>query len=188
MGYQRSYLVTSQMGYTVAQLLDSGYNGFTELNVSGPSYYTSYNYFQYLEKLNEKHKHVDWNYPLIGCYRLANCYFNQNKTSPVTHAMEKIETEFEKLRGYWKDDYSTLKQNIHTFLSKVTIFTPTPALHPLPPTLSPSSPTTSSSLSPSSAGPVAGTLTTFGLGGAAAAYVFNLGGAKTFVNGLLTIG
>ncbi|GIX61952.1 variant erythrocyte surface antigen-1 family protein [Babesia caballi] len=41
----------------------------------------------------------------------------------------------------------------------------------------------------SPAGAVAGTLTTFGLGGgAAAAYLFNLGGAKTLVNGLLKIG
>ncbi|GIX61458.1 variant erythrocyte surface antigen-1 family protein [Babesia caballi] len=41
----------------------------------------------------------------------------------------------------------------------------------------------------SAAAPVAGTLTTLGLGGgAAAAYLFNLGGAKTLVNGLLRIG
>ncbi|GIX62292.1 suprabasin isoform X4 [Babesia caballi] len=41
----------------------------------------------------------------------------------------------------------------------------------------------------SPAAPVAATLTTFGLGGgAAAAYLFNLGGAKTLINGLLKIG
>ncbi|GIX63371.1 suprabasin isoform X1 [Babesia caballi] len=46
-----------------------------------------------------------------------------------------------------------------------------------------------SSAQPSSAGPVAATLTTLGLGGgAAAAYIFNLGGAKTLINGLLRIG
>ncbi|GIX64725.1 variant erythrocyte surface antigen-1 family protein [Babesia caballi] len=48
----------------------------------------------------------------------------------------------------------------------------------------------STSSDPSShAAPVAGTLSTLGLGsGAAAAYMFNLGGAKTLVNGLLRIG
>ncbi|GIX61867.1 variant erythrocyte surface antigen-1, alpha subunit [Babesia caballi] len=187
MGFNIDVLVGDKWSYTVANDLESDFNGFAELKVSGPSYYSSYNYSQYLEKLNQKHKHVDWNQPIIGCYRLANCYFNQNKTSLVTQAMEKIKTEFESFRGTRVHTYETLKTNIKSFLESVTTFTPTPS--PLPPQQPPSDSSTTSFSQSSPAGAVAGTLTTLGLGGgAAAAYLLNLGGAKTLINSLLRIG
>ncbi|GIX62706.1 variant erythrocyte surface antigen-1 family protein [Babesia caballi] len=189
MGFTSTQLNGEKHGTQIAELLDSDYNGFTELNVSGPSYYSSYNYFQYLEKLNQKHKHVDWNYPLIGCYLLSHHYFSlKSENTDVKNAMDSIKKQFEKLRGYSKDDYSTLKQSIRIFLSKVTTFTPSTIATPSPQQPPSGGFNTSQDPSPSPAGPVAGTLTTLGLGGGAVAvYLLDLGGAKTLVNGILKI-
>ncbi|GIX62834.1 ribosome binding protein [Babesia caballi] len=95
MGFTSTQLNGEKHGTQIAELLDSDFNGFTELKK--PSRQTLYSDF--LQQLEQQYTKVDWNYPLIACYRLAYRYFNQNKTSPVTQAMEKIKTEFEKLRG-----------------------------------------------------------------------------------------
>ncbi|GIX63606.1 uncharacterized protein BcabD6B2_30410 [Babesia caballi] len=183
MGFNINSLVKDKWGFTVANDLEKEANGFTELKK--PSRQTLYSDF--LQQLEQRHQTITWQNPLIGCYRLANCYFNQNKTSPVTQAMEKINIEFESFRGTRVHTYETLKTNIKNFLESVTTFTPTPSPLPHPQTPSGGSNTSSDHSSP--AGPVAGTLTTLGLGGgAAAAYLFNLGGAKTLVNALLKIG
>ncbi|GIX62723.1 variant erythrocyte surface antigen-1 family protein [Babesia caballi] len=99
---------------------------------------------------------------------------NGSETSeePLKNIKEKLE-KFRESCGY---TYSDLKEEFETFLIEIQI-------------IKASSPAAMADSSPSTAGPVAGTLTTFGLGGgAAAAYILNLGGAKTLVNGLLKIG
>ncbi|GIX63936.1 variant erythrocyte surface antigen-1 family protein [Babesia caballi] len=188
MGFTLSQL-QNKLGKEVAQILDSsGHYAFDELeNISN----THLTYSIFLTTLKQKASIQPLNSPLTACYTLAKEYFSlQSENKEVAEAMRKIRSEFESVstKRYSESNiYEVLKQNIDTFLSKVTTFTPSTIATPSPQQPPSGSSTTSPSQS-SSAGPVAGTLTTFGLGGAAAAYVFNLGGTKTLVNGLLRVG
>ncbi|GIX62710.1 acyl-carrier-protein S-malonyltransferase, putative [Babesia caballi] len=115
--------------------------------------------------------------PLTASYIAAKHYFTlqfaKDETSDETLKAIKANLEaFKKSCGLL---YGDLKAEISTLLPNVTV-------------TDKSAVSESDTASTSPAGAVAGTLTTIGLGGAAAAYVFNLGGAKPFVNGLLRIG
>ncbi|GIX61996.1 uncharacterized protein BcabD6B2_14310 [Babesia caballi] len=185
MGFTVSHL-QGKLGHEVAQILGDGYNAFDELdNIS--NIHLKYSIFH--TALIKKASIQPLSCPLTACYRLAQEYFSlKSENTDVKNAMDSIKKQFEKLRGYGADDYSTLKQNIQTFLSKVTTFTPSTIPTATPQQPSPGGSTTSSSQT-SPAGPIAGALTTLGLsGGAAAAYILNIAGAKTLVKGLLRIG
>ncbi|GIX64965.1 variant erythrocyte surface antigen-1 family protein [Babesia caballi] len=173
MGFYIDTLVTSQMGYTVAQLLDSGYNGFTELNVSN-SYFNNLTYSEFLTTLQQKAPTDAINFPLTCCYLLARDYFNLNKSSEVTEVIKQIRSTFEGFKGNQQDlqVYSTLITNIKKFFENVKMFEAStfPPLPPQPPQSGAS--TTSSSQSP--AGPAVGGLLGVGALGAGAAYGLNL--------------
>ncbi|GIX64773.1 variant erythrocyte surface antigen-1 family protein [Babesia caballi] len=126
--------------------------------------------------------------PLAGCFLLAREYFTFKKADKVTQAIKTLKTKFKEFSqnaeitqssALTPNPYDNLKHLITDLLDKVKKFTPQePTTH-----VSVQNDGATGQLanqSPSPAGPVAGTLTTLGLGGgAAAAYVFNLGGAKT---------
>ncbi|GIX65236.1 variant erythrocyte surface antigen-1 family protein [Babesia caballi] len=217
MGYQRSYLVTSQMGSTVATNLEKEPNGFTELENPG----RQNRYSDFLHKLETYNPSDALNLPLASCFKLATEYFNSQKknANEVTQAIDHLRTKFENHSitnessriGYLAEyPYDALKVPIKNLLEQVANFLPNDSEklgqgvhhaagqdgkegekigqgvhHGVNQTGQAGAPPSQSS----SAGPVAGTLTTLGLGGgAAAAYILNLGGAKTVVNGLLKIG
>ncbi|GIX63938.1 variant erythrocyte surface antigen-1 family protein [Babesia caballi] len=182
MGFYIDTLVRDKWSYNLANDLDSGYNGFTELNVSN-SYFNNLTYSKFLTTLQRKAPTDAINCPLTSLYLLAHHYFSLNPSSDVTRLMKQIKGNFLKLGGYGNDDYQTLKTQIKEFLSKVKTFTPTPP--PLPPQPPQSGASTTSSPQSSSAGPAVGGLVGVGALGAGAAYGLNLGGAKTLVNGLL---
>ncbi|GIX64264.1 variant erythrocyte surface antigen-1 family protein [Babesia caballi] len=134
MGFNHIQLDGEKYGTQIAELLeaDACFEELKNVHNSATSFYTSYTYSEYLEKLNKKHKNLGWNYPLIGCYRLANCYFSlHSDKKEVAEAREKINIEFKKLKGSRNDDYKGLKQKISEFLSKMKDLTPTPAPLPL---------------------------------------------------------
>ncbi|GIX64578.1 uncharacterized protein BcabD6B2_40130 [Babesia caballi] len=190
MGIKISHMNKEKTGQDVAQCLEGG-NGFEELK-SFSIVNSSYISYSQLRTILETKAPTDAiNCPLTSCYLLARDYFNLNKGSDVNRLMKQIGSIFEGFKGNQHDVqvYPTLITNIKRFLENVKRFEPSTS-PPKPPQLSqPSTSHASPDSSPSNAAPVAGTLTTLGLGGgAAAAYLFNLGGAKTLINGLLKIG
>ncbi|GIX61382.1 variant erythrocyte surface antigen-1 family protein [Babesia caballi] len=194
MGYETNVLNNASDGRTI---MDNVANELNELSTSA----STSDYSGFLESL-EKHMAPQnaLNHPLASCYKLATAYFESQKTNAteVTQAINKFKTKFEEFSqnseitqstALTPNPYEPLKELITQLLSAVQKFQPKEpeqfgqGVHhgvneggaPTP--------------QPSPAGPVAGALSTFGLGGgAAAAYIFNIGGAKTLVNGLLKIG
>ncbi|GIX63142.1 fibrinogen alpha chain [Babesia caballi] len=215
MDYVQSQLYEEKTGSEIAEALD-GYNGFDELKgaYKGSSL-TSYD--QFLTKLEEDGPTKKLDYPLTNCKILCYAYLKSKQNGKdITDAIDKIKEELITLSTSLTSgstssshDFSALKQKIKNLLEKIKTFNLTTGSSAAgsastwnPGSSEPgsdgprkpgSSGTGGTSQAPSSqfspAGPVAGTLTTFGLGGgAAAAYLLNLGGAKTLVNGLLRIG
>ncbi|GIX64872.1 uncharacterized protein BcabD6B2_43070 [Babesia caballi] len=195
MGFTSTQLSESMMGNKVAKLLaEEGIHCFSELTKAQKSTYDAF-----LKNLEQNAIGSAINHPLASCHKLATAYFESQKTnaSEVTDAINKLKTKFEEFSqnseitqstALMPNPYEPLKELITQLLSAVQKFQPKEpeqfgqGVHhgvneggaPTP--------------QPSPAGPVAGTLTTPGLGGgAAAAYLFNFGGAKTLVNGLLRI-
>ncbi|GIX66236.1 variant erythrocyte surface antigen-1 family protein [Babesia caballi] len=176
MGFTPFHL-KSMKGSAVAQRLDSGHiYTFDELKKAydfDSTYYSS-SYPKFIEKLEEKVSKTDTNTPLTTCFLLTKEYCQQLKQQGKQdeEVLSKIKTTlqgFETSFGYHNHE---LTDQIGSFISTHM-----------------SQPSSKGADSPSSTGAVAGTLTTLGLGsGAAAAYILNLGGAKTLVNGLLRIG
>ncbi|GIX62507.1 uncharacterized protein BcabD6B2_19420 [Babesia caballi] len=166
-------------GSTVANVLDSGGTyAFTELNTtfrsSSYSHYSSSDYSKFIEGLQRPFQSDAIDRPLACSYLLSKyyCEYLKQQQQETTETFTKIREKLEKFKTSWYNSDQDIKDQINTFIS--TCLT---------------KPKKSNDPSPSSSGPIAGTLTTLGLGGGAtAAYIFNIGGAKTIVNGLLKIG
>ncbi|GIX62399.1 variant erythrocyte surface antigen-1 family protein [Babesia caballi] len=124
------------------------------------------------------------------------------KAEQVTQAIQNLKRNFEALskkpetstdQAFVPNPYDDLKTPIKNLLSQVSKFKPENAavgqgVHHGVNQVGKEVQKTESG-QPSPAGPVAATLTTLVLGGGAAAvYLFDLGGAKTLVNGLLKLG
>ncbi|GIX63399.1 uncharacterized protein BcabD6B2_28340 [Babesia caballi] len=170
----------SMKGSAVAGILDSGdFYSFNELKKAfsfGSTYYSS-SYPMFIEKLENDPKNDAIGRPL-ACCNLISKYYCEYQTLQDGQG----ETMFSKIRNMLNALKSSCGHN-SDIKSQITNFISTVMPEPLSSTKENAVPY------PSPAGPVAGTLTTIGLGGgAAAAYIFNLGGAKTLVNGLLRIG
>ncbi|GIX62992.1 variant erythrocyte surface antigen-1 family protein [Babesia caballi] len=170
MGFQASTL-RSIKGFQVASRLDNGgaYT-FEELNNADKE---QYSYPAFILSLERSGPEKGINSPLTNCFVLAKKYFRDRfqNGKEIDGSLTSIKETLKKFSTLCYT-YSFLKDEINKFIS-----TNMP---------DPSSPNPSNNAEQSSpAGAVAGTLTTLGLGGGAtAAYLFNLGGTKTFVNGL----
>ncbi|GIX66085.1 extracellular matrix-binding ebh [Babesia caballi] len=157
-------------GSALAHILDSGYNAFEEL-AKAHGIYTLYDSFITTLEKNGPQNAIDR--PLACSYLLSKYYCEYQKLQDG-----QGETMFSKIRNMLNalksscGHFSDIKSQITNFISTV-----------MP---EPSSSTTGNVVPSSPDGPVAGTLTTLGLGGGAAAvYLLDLGGTKTLVNGLL---
>ncbi|GIX61416.1 variant erythrocyte surface antigen-1 family protein [Babesia caballi] len=206
--YLKSFL--NAMGYNDGELNNTG-DGHTIMNKvawqfeeleNAPS--SGNNYSKFFEQLEKIDSNKALNRPLASCFKLATEYFKSQNTNAteVTDVINNLKTKFEELsknqetsESYSSSNpYDDLKQPIKDLLSQAANFKlqePSRATSEghgaggASRTDGLSQPANKSS----HAAPVAGTLTTLGLGGgAAAAYMFNIGGAKTLVNGLLKIG
>ncbi|GIX61124.1 variant erythrocyte surface antigen-1 family protein [Babesia caballi] len=173
------YLFMSNMGFDmqalqdksgsdIATLLQHEMEGFDDFkNVSK----AEYSYSSFLQKLEQKHGRDKLNAnaissPMHTLYLASTAYlkyrFNEGKDVDTTFA--EIKEKIQTFRASFNSDQD-LKDAIETFIQ--TCLTK-PRKHDAPDS--------------STAGPVAGTLTTLGLGGgAAAAYILDLGGAKTLI-------
>ncbi|GIX64526.1 variant erythrocyte surface antigen-1, beta subunit [Babesia caballi] len=175
MGYDPTYLNGNKRGKDVAQLLEDGETGFDGL--VKPE--TQIIYDNFVRKLETQYNPQTnaLNSPLTACYKFARVYFTSKfkRGEPVDATLTSIKAALETFKSSCRSSASDLFDQIGSFIFESMT--------------APSSPKTENKANePSPAGPVAGTLTTLGLGGgAAAAYVFNLGGTKTLVNGLLKI-
>ncbi|GIX61536.1 ADP-ribosylglycohydrolase [Babesia caballi] len=178
MGFQANTLLSIN-GSEVAKLLDSGgAHNFEELQKAyghGENIYSNF-----IDELVQQNQPSALNYPLTNCHKIATHYlksvFKNSETNDNT--LQKIKQAFQAFKEPCGNYYPDYKTQITDFIK--TCMTPPEAIP---------SQATEDEDSASPAGAVAGTLTTLGLGGgAAAAYVFNIGDAKTLVNGLLRIG
>ncbi|GIX65933.1 variant erythrocyte surface antigen-1 family protein [Babesia caballi] len=174
MGFPSTQLNGNKLGSEIANLLVNEPNGLDELkNAQSSSLYSDY-----LDKVTQYGQSQithPINCPLYALYKASTAYLKSRfqEEKPTNQSLEEIR---EKIRTFHISCNSApeLKGAIGTFIS-ICLTKPQKSNHPSP-------------SSTSHAGPVAGTLTTLGLGGGAtAAYLFNLGGAKTIVNGLLKI-
>ncbi|GIX64581.1 variant erythrocyte surface antigen-1 family protein [Babesia caballi] len=196
MGYSQPQLNEKKTGDTIADRL-GGHDGFNELSDAYQVGSASSSYSTFIEKLERNGPSKGIDAPLTNCKIFCYAYLkSKQKDNAITDAIHAVKGELVNLSTSSDisstGDFSALQEKITNLLGEI------PGLDPNLASSEPgsdgpqkpgSSGTGSQSPSPSPAGPVAGTLTTLGLGGgAAAAYVFNLGGAKTLVNGLLRIG
>ncbi|GIX61336.1 uncharacterized protein BcabD6B2_07710 [Babesia caballi] len=171
MGYQSNYLDSNKNGTAVASLLEENGKGFDDL-AKADTYATYENFVKELERKYDSQNNA-LNSPLTACYKFAKEYFKYKfkNAGDVEGNLTAIKDALKKLKISCENSASDLKDAIETFIQ--TCLT---------------KPKKSNDPSTSHAGPIAGTLTTLGLGGgAAAAYMFNFGGAKTRINGLLRI-
>ncbi|GIX62564.1 uncharacterized protein BcabD6B2_19990 [Babesia caballi] len=177
MGYGSNYLNRNKYGRDIAQLLEDRFgNKFDGL--ASPEEWSPYSTF--LQNLETKYssQRIAVNHPLTACYIAAKEYFtSQLKDSdPADETLRAIKANIETFKTSCGLSDHDLKEQIGTLLPNNTVSGYSATSHAPPE-------------QPSPAGPVAGTLSTFGLGGgAAAAYLLDIGGAKTLVNGLLRIG
>ncbi|GIX64976.1 variant erythrocyte surface antigen-1 family protein [Babesia caballi] len=158
----------------IAKLLTNEYNGF-DGRLS-----------KFFHKLEEKHGKDKLatnatSYPLYSLQLAAKAYL---KTTVKSDSDEESDPNLKETKNKLKsskvacNSEQHLEDGFDKFLTDIHL-----------PTSNSSHSSGTSDENFSSAGPVAGTLSTLGLGGgAAAAYIFNIGGAKTLVNGLLRIG
>ncbi|GIX65008.1 uncharacterized protein BcabD6B2_44430 [Babesia caballi] len=181
MGFQPSRELKNIGGDKIANLLDSeGSNHFEELKKAYKpnSHAYLYSYSDFLKDL-ERIGPTDgaWKHPLTNCYLLARLYCKHLKAQQDDGTLVTVQRMLQKLLESCGLSYGELKNEINRFMKEIST---SPSHETL---------TAASQDSPSPAAPVAATLTTFGLGGGtAAAYLFNLGGTKTLVNGILRIG
>ncbi|GIX66041.1 variant erythrocyte surface antigen-1, beta subunit [Babesia caballi] len=178
MGYDTMYLNGNKRGNDIASLLEDGGKGFDSL--VQPEHHPIY--YSFVDKLetqyNLQQKALDS--PLTACYIFAKLYFTSQFKKPegtrIDGTLEQIKEALKTFKSSCWSSAQDLSEQIDKFLKKAMTELSFP---------NPEHNTDSSS----PAGPIAGTLTTLGLGGgAAAAYLFNIGGAKTLINGLLRIG
>ncbi|GIX64779.1 uncharacterized protein BcabD6B2_42140 [Babesia caballi] len=205
MGYDTSRLNGNIQGNQVAKLLATeDIHCFTELTkATGKS-----NYSTFLHKLETYDSNEALKHPLASCYKLAKEYFeSQSKfkapnASEINEAIKEIKNNLIQLSAAEEysssgdsstNPYDNLKPLITQLLSAVQKFQAKEpeqfgqGVHHAAGQAGKEA--GESGGQPSSGSSIAGALTTLGLGGgAAAAYVLNLGGAKTLINGLLRIG
>ncbi|GIX62247.1 variant erythrocyte surface antigen-1 family protein [Babesia caballi] len=168
MGYRSEYLSGSTGSSIATRLTSDPIYSFYGLK----SVRKSSSYQTFLEELEKDGPANKTNWPLTNCYLVAKKYFESAfQKTPGDATLQDIQSKFQSFKSTCKS-YGELEDEIGNFMTTVL-----PATKPPLSTIA------------SPIGPVAGTLSTLGLGGgAAAAYIFNLGGAKTLINGLLKIG
>ncbi|GIX62283.1 variant erythrocyte surface antigen-1 family protein [Babesia caballi] len=176
MGYNITNLISIK-GSDVANILDSGgIHTFSELSEA----YKTASYSSYESFLGKHEANVSKNSistPLATCLEVTKlfCKSLTQQGKQDEEPLSKIKSILKGFETSLGHHYHELKYQIGDFIRDHLTTHASTAAHP------------NDSASP--AGPVAGTLTTLGLGGgAAAAYIFNLGGARTLINGLLRIG
>ncbi|GIX62318.1 variant erythrocyte surface antigen-1 family protein [Babesia caballi] len=200
-GYETNVLSTSGTGGDT--IMENVANELDELSKTSDSA-SPKDYRAFLQKLEANAPTLPINHPLASCYKLATAYFEkQANASDINEAINKLNTKFEEFSqnseitqssAVTPNPYEPLKEPITQLLSAVQKFQPKEpeqfgqgVHHGVNEGGTESGASGGQSSSP--AAPVAGTLTTLDLGGGAgAAYMLNLGGAKTLVNGLLRIG
>ncbi|GIX62788.1 uncharacterized protein BcabD6B2_22230 [Babesia caballi] len=163
MGFNPSRELRSIQGSAVASRLDDGgANTFEELKTA---YGTSNSiYPNFLDTLVQQNQPSALNYPLTNCHKIATHYFKSVFKNSETNdnTLQKIKQAFQTFKGSCGNYHRDFTEAISGFINSSM-------------TLTPSLGSTTSSSQSSSAGPLAGTLTTFGIGGgAAAAYILNL--------------
>ncbi|GIX62297.1 variant erythrocyte surface antigen-1 family protein [Babesia caballi] len=185
MGFKPSGELLNITGSEVAERLKKNFTyGFHELKNARTE---QYSYSIFLANIKQKYgkdtlTSNPTNCALYALQRASTFYltsqFQKQKGEESDGNLNAIKTSLLKFKKETKNYYD-LETEVAAFLHEINVL------------LSSSSHSggMSAADSPSTAGPVAGTLITLGLGGGAAgAYLFNLGGAKTLVNGLLRIG
>ncbi|GIX65105.1 variant erythrocyte surface antigen-1 family protein [Babesia caballi] len=199
MGYNPSQLDQEKNGDTIAKLLTGMPDGFEELSAAYGSDSTSASsrtYEEFLNTIEPKSQAIDWDRPLIGCFKLASSYLqSRQKHSEITNAIDTIKKELVALSTSISsstsstNDFSKLKGYITGLLDKIKTFNLNPgSSEPGSDGLQKagSSGTGGQSQAQSSpAGPAVGGLLGVGTLGAGAAYGLNLGGLQTTINGLL---
>ncbi|GIX62774.1 uncharacterized protein BcabD6B2_22090 [Babesia caballi] len=178
MGYNPTYLDGGKNGHDIAKLLEDGGTGFDGL-VKPETQNIYDNYVRELDTQYDPQNNA-LNSPLTACYKFAKLYFTSQFTKSqgtgIDGTLEQIKEALKTFKSSCGYSAPDLSEQIDKFLK--TAMTEPSSTNP-----------GNNSDHSSPAGPVAGTLTTLGLGGgAAAAYIFNFGGAKTLVKGLLRIG
>ncbi|GIX65927.1 variant erythrocyte surface antigen-1 family protein [Babesia caballi] len=192
-GQSPLYLFMVNMGFKTTELQNINGSSVAESMARNNTYSfeelkhatkSPYSYSGFLEKVKQYGEQKLTSSPvdcsLYTLYRVSTAYltskFKEHQTNETP--FDTIKQKLDKFSKSCWPSYTDLKGEFDNFLKEIGA-SQTP----------PSAALRDPSPSPSPAGPVAGTLTTLGLGGgAAAAYIFNLGGAKTLVNGLLRIG
>ncbi|GIX62835.1 variant erythrocyte surface antigen-1 family protein [Babesia caballi] len=184
MGFPSEQLNGPKTGSGIAKLLEDEPNGFDGLKIVDR---TENSYETFLNNLKKEYGESTLvksaiTCPLYTLYLAAMTYLKSTLQSESDEEsgpnLKEIKEKLKSFKRACKAE-QYLEDGFNKFLTDIH----------LPTSNSSHSSGTSDEDSPSPGGPVAGTLTTFGLGGgAAAAYLFNLGGAKALVNGLLRIG
>ncbi|GIX61597.1 variant erythrocyte surface antigen-1 family protein [Babesia caballi] len=177
-GFKPRNELQNKSGSEVVNRMTHEIHGFSELKIVGR---TGNSYSDFLKKLEERGPAQGINCPLTNCFILAKGYFTSKFTksqgTDIEESLSRIKAALESFSTSCRFSAFDLYERIGSYV-RIAMTSP-PSV--------PANTQTNPSSSP--AGAVAGTLTTFGLGGGAgAAYIFNLGGAKTIVNGLLRIG
>ncbi|GIX64859.1 uncharacterized protein BcabD6B2_42940 [Babesia caballi] len=165
MGYQSNYLDSGKKGSAVASLLeddDTGFDGLVQ-----PATKNIYDNFVQTLEYTYKPALDALSSPLTACYKFAKLYFTSQFTKSqgtrIDGTLEQIKEALKTFKSSCGYSAPDLSEQIGGYI-RIAM------------TLPPSVPTITDP-SPSHVGPVAGTLTSLGLGG-----------AKTLVNGLLKIG
>ncbi|GIX61424.1 uncharacterized protein BcabD6B2_08590 [Babesia caballi] len=200
MGYTPGQFNNVKSGKEIANRLGDGHNGIDDF-VKAPNSVSS-DYSGFLQKLVNYDSGEALKHPLASCFLFAREYFglqsklptNANQITPIIDEIKEKLITHSKTPGtsYKNTDmhntYNDLNEKIADLFNKVSKFNPQQP-HQETPAAEAAGTTDQPANKSSHAAPVAGTLTTLGLGGgAAAAYVLNIGGTKTLVNGLLKIG
>ncbi|GIX61266.1 variant erythrocyte surface antigen-1 family protein [Babesia caballi] len=181
MDFPSEQLNGSMSGSQIVKLMTDFHYGFDGLNGVDKS---GNSYEKFLGNLHKQHGESKINSamdcPVYTLYRAAKAYlkykFEEPKADENEENIRDIKKMFQNFTAACKSAYE-LKDEFAKFLTDINA------------NITVSSETTNDNSSPSPAAPVAGTLSTLGLGGgAAAAYILDIGGAKTLINGLLRIG
>ncbi|GIX61808.1 variant erythrocyte surface antigen-1, beta subunit [Babesia caballi] len=180
MGYQSKYFDGVKKGTDVASLLEENEKGFDGLVQPATKNF----YDDFIQALETQYKPASnaLNSPLTACYKFAKEYFTSQFKKPKGEVTDQTLTSIkDALQGFkssCQNSAQDLSDQIGNFI-KIAMTSPSSVL----------SNRKNNTDTPSPAGPVAGTLSTLGLGGGAAAvYILDLGGTKTLVNGFLRIG
>ncbi|GIX65982.1 variant erythrocyte surface antigen-1 family protein [Babesia caballi] len=173
MGFKINEL-QNKSGSEVSESLTRDPDGFGELQKAPKNEYYFSSYLGKVSEYGQSEISKPASCPLYALYKASTTYLMSRYTDTEETDQTMLEIK-QKLQAFYISFNSDqdLKGEISNFISTCMSVSKQSEAHP--PSGSP-------------AGPVAGTLSTLGLGGgAAAAYMFNLGGAKTLINGILKI-